>query len=82
MRPSSIAARWPRWVSNSNPAGYLANNRHDHHEIALREIGPEAAGMQAKQIRVQAIWMQWWSKPEERDTARMEKGDEPGRHLL
>jgi hypothetical protein len=32
---------------------FLANNRRDHHEIALLEIGPEAAEMQAKQIRVQ-----------------------------
>jgi len=29
---------------------FLANNRRDHHEIALFEVGPEAAGLQAKQI--------------------------------
>src|SRR5512138_29904 len=29
---------------------FLANNRRDHHEIALFEVGPEAAGVQAKQI--------------------------------
>jgi hypothetical protein len=29
---------------------FLANHRRDHHEIALFAVGPEAAGLQAKQI--------------------------------
>ncbi|MGO9268441.1 MAG: VOC family protein [Candidatus Binataceae bacterium] len=31
-------------------AVFLANNRRDHHEIALFEVGPEADGLRAKQI--------------------------------
>jgi catechol-2,3-dioxygenase len=29
---------------------FLANNRRDHHEVALLEVVPEAAALQAKQI--------------------------------
>jgi catechol-2,3-dioxygenase len=29
---------------------FLADHRRDHHEIALFAVGPEAAGLQAKQI--------------------------------
>jgi len=29
------------------PAVFLANNRRDHHEIALFEVGPEAEGLRA-----------------------------------
>lgn len=32
------------------PAVFLANNRRDHHEIALFEVGAEAEGLHAKQI--------------------------------
>ncbi len=32
------------------PAVFLANDRRDHHEIALFEVGPEAEGLRAKQI--------------------------------
>jgi catechol 2,3-dioxygenase len=32
------------------PAVFLANNRRDHHEIALFEVGPAADGLQAMQI--------------------------------
>jgi catechol 2,3-dioxygenase len=32
------------------PAVFLANNRRDHHEIALFEVGPAAEGLQANQI--------------------------------
>jgi catechol 2,3-dioxygenase len=32
------------------PAVFLANNRGDHHEIALFEVGAEAEGLHAKQI--------------------------------
>jgi catechol 2,3-dioxygenase len=31
-------------------AAFLANNRRDHHEIALFEVGPEAEGLRTKQI--------------------------------
>ena len=36
-----------------HPAGGLAHKRRVHHEIAQREMGPEAAGRQAKHIRGQ-----------------------------
>jgi catechol 2,3-dioxygenase len=32
------------------PAVFLANNRRDHHEIALFEVGAEAEGLRSKQI--------------------------------
>ncbi|MBV8454462.1 MAG: VOC family protein [Deltaproteobacteria bacterium] len=32
------------------PAVFLANNRRDHHEIALFEVGAEAEGLRTKQI--------------------------------
>jgi catechol 2,3-dioxygenase len=32
------------------PAVFLANNRRDHHEIALFEVGPGAEGLRANQI--------------------------------
>jgi catechol 2,3-dioxygenase len=34
---------------------FLANNRRDHHEIALFEVGPEAEGLQARQIGLSHI---------------------------
>jgi catechol 2,3-dioxygenase len=34
---------------------FLANNRRDHHEIALFEVGPEAEGLRAKQIGLSHI---------------------------
>jgi catechol 2,3-dioxygenase len=34
---------------------FLANNRRDHHEIALFEVGPDAAGPQGKQIGLSHI---------------------------
>ena len=32
------------------PATFLANNRRDHHEIALFELGPEAEGLRRNQV--------------------------------
>jgi catechol 2,3-dioxygenase len=32
------------------PAVFLANNRRDHHEIALIQVGPEAEGLRPNQI--------------------------------
>jgi catechol 2,3-dioxygenase len=32
------------------PGCFLANNRRDHHEIALFEVGPEADGLHSRQI--------------------------------
>jgi len=37
------------------PGVFLANNRRDHHEIALFEVGPEAEGLRAKQIGLSHI---------------------------
>jgi len=34
---------------------FLANNRRDHHELALFEVGPEAEGLQARQIGLSHI---------------------------
>jgi catechol 2,3-dioxygenase len=34
---------------------FLANNRRDHHEIALFEVGPEAEGLHSKQIGLSHI---------------------------
>jgi catechol 2,3-dioxygenase len=34
---------------------FLANNRRDHHEIALFEVGPEADGLHGKQIGLSHI---------------------------
>src|SRR5579863_5950390 len=37
------------------PGVFLANNRRDHHEIALFEVGPDAEGLRAKQIGLSHI---------------------------
>jgi len=49
---------------------FLANNRRDHHEIALFEVGPEAAGLQAKQIGLAHIAFRLRSEDELRAAYR------------
>ena len=58
------------------PAVFLANNRRDHHEIALFEVGAEAEGLRSKQIGLAHIAFRLRNEEELRAAYKEFKGKE------